>query len=122
MDSDPTLYFEAIICISLSPTNNFICEIKPPCFVAIYRKMSAYSFLKGQLRARYHFSSSNCVLFALGPQSQYIKDMGLGGGMIWALDLDDFRGTTCGCEPHPLLRTINRVLRGYSTPEPTCNA
>lgn len=56
-------------------------------------------------------------------KSQYVKDMKLGGGMIWALDLDDFRGTTCGCgEPYPLLRTINRVLRDYSIPEPTCDA
>lgn len=45
--------------------------------------------------------------------------MGLGGGMIWALDLDDFRDR-CGCEPHPLLRTINRELRGYHIPDPNC--
>ncbi|CAG7699954.1 unnamed protein product [Allacma fusca] len=49
-------------------------------------------------------------------KSQYIKDMKLGGGMIWALDLDDFRDT-CGCGRHPLLKTINRVLRNYADPE-----
>lgn len=84
-------------------------------------------------------------------KSQYIKDMQLGGGkvlapysrtihaneticfnlnfeccfnylpgMIWALDLDDFRGV-CGCEKHPLLKTINRVLRNYPEPAPQCN-
>ena len=45
--------------------------------------------------------------------------MGLGGGMIWALDLDDFRNR-CGCEHHPLLRTINRELRGLPVPDPQC--
>lgn len=52
-------------------------------------------------------------------KSQYVLDMGLGGGMIWALDLDDFRGT-CGCEKHPLLKTINRILRRYPEPDPKC--
>lgn len=45
--------------------------------------------------------------------------MGLGGGMIWALDLDDFKNE-CGCEEYPLLRTINRVLRDYAVPDPKC--
>lgn len=44
-------------------------------------------------------------------KSQFVKDLRLGGGMIWALDLDDFRGI-CGCGKHPLLSTINQELRG----------
>jgi len=45
-------------------------------------------------------------------KSEFIRDNGFGGGMIWALDLDDFNGI-CGCEKYPLLKTINRVLRSY---------
>ncbi|XP_043267881.1 probable chitinase 10 [Venturia canescens] len=51
-------------------------------------------------------------------KAEFIKKMGLGGGMVWALDLDDFKNY-CGCEPHPLLRTLNRVLRNYPA-GPTC--
>ena len=52
-------------------------------------------------------------------KSEYIKEMGLGGAMIWALDLDDFTDR-CGCEKHPLLKTINRVLGRIRGKAPDC--
>ena len=55
----------------------------------------------------------------IAQKSKYIRDHGFGGGMIWALDLDDFNNM-CGCEKYPLLKTINRVLRNYNSPDPHC--
>ena len=42
-------------------------------------------------------------------QSEYIRKMGLAGGMVWALDLDDFKNR-CGEGPHPLMNEIKKVL------------
>jgi len=42
-------------------------------------------------------------------KSQYVRDMGLGGGMVWALDLDDFKNK-CGEGSYPLMNTIREVL------------
>ncbi|XP_017086419.2 probable chitinase 10 [Drosophila eugracilis] len=44
-------------------------------------------------------------------KAKLISSLRLGGGMIWALDLDDFSGR-CGCGKHPLLRALNQELRG----------
>lgn len=43
-------------------------------------------------------------------KAQLVRQLGLGGGMVWALDLDDFKNR-CGDGPHPLLRAIRNTLR-----------
>ena len=42
-------------------------------------------------------------------KSQYVRDQGYGGGMVWALDLDDFRNL-CGAGRYPLMNTMREVL------------
>lgn len=51
-------------------------------------------------------------------KSNYIRDMDLGGGMVWALDLDDFRDR-CGQGVHPLMNVIRDVLRTPGSGKPT---
>ena len=67
----------------------------------------------------YAYRGNNWVSFddtaIIRRKSELVRSMGMGGAMIWALDFDDFRNT-CGCETYPLLKTINRVLRGYPSP------
>merc|ERR1711936_998658 len=42
-------------------------------------------------------------------KSEYIRKMGFAGGMVWALDLDDFKNR-CGEGHHPLMNTIKSIL------------
>jgi chitinase len=56
----------------------------------------------------YYLSIYSNDLFDL--QSKFIKENRLGGGMVWAVDLDDFHNS-CGCGKNPLLSTINQELR-----------
>ena len=68
---------------------------------------------KNQSMGPYAYQGNQWVGFddieTIRRKSQYIRDMGLGGGMVWALDLDDFKNR-CGDGKHPLLNTIKDVL------------
>ncbi|KAJ7331855.1 hypothetical protein JRQ81_014035 [Phrynocephalus forsythii] len=45
-------------------------------------------------------------------KAQFLKDNSLGGGMVWAVDLDDFVGTFCGEGRYPLLTELKKLLSG----------
>lgn len=49
-------------------------------------------------------------------KAEFMKDLNLGGGMVWAIDLDDFKNK-CGCGYSPLLTTLNQVLRNVGGPK-----
>jgi len=47
-------------------------------------------------------------------KAKYVKENGLGGAMVWALDFDDFTGSFCGQGKYPLLTAISKVRATWS--------
>ncbi len=71
----------------------------------------------------YAFKGTQWVSFddidTIEQKMDLLKDLDLGGAMIWALDLDDFNNQ-CGNGNYPLLKTINHNLgriSGYQRPD-----
>lgn len=53
-------------------------------------------------------------------KAKLICEMNLGGGVLWTLDYDDFRGS-CGCGKYPLITALNQEIRGIGgTPVQNC--
>lgn len=55
-------------------------------------------------RQEIDFQYKNDVL-----QADYVKANGLGGSMVWAMDLDDIHGV-CGFGKNPLMSKLKKVL------------
>lgn len=50
---------------------------------------------------------------SLGIKGDWLKSEGLGGVMIWSVDMDDFRGN-CGTDKYPLLNSLTETLSNYT--------
>jgi len=48
----------------------------------------------------------------LHQQTEWLKEQGFGGIMVWSIDMDDFSGR-CGSGKYPLLTALNDELKDY---------
>lgn len=55
---------------------------------------------------------------SLAIKVRWVKQNGFAGVMVWALDLDDFTGTSCGLGQYPLLTAINEELGSIAAQRP----
>ncbi|XP_060080738.1 probable endochitinase [Ylistrum balloti] len=69
----------------------------------------------------YAFSGDQWVGFddveSVRSKTNYIKANGLGGSMVWAIDLDDFTGSKCNQGKYPLLTAITDELVSDVVPD-----
>ncbi|XP_042319704.1 chitotriosidase-1-like [Sceloporus undulatus] len=67
-----------------------------------------------QQKVPYSFKGNQWIGYddenSLKTKVAYLKQNNLGGGMVWAMDLDDFSGSFCNQGKFPLLQTLRREL------------
>lgn len=68
-------------------------------------------------KAPYAFSGAEWTGFddvkSVTEKGNYIKNLGLGGAMFWAIDSDDY-SNGCGLGKYPLISTVKNILNGQT--------
>lgn len=76
-------------------------------------KKQGWTVVKNAQYGPYAYKGNQWVSYddveTMSIKSKYIRDTKLAGTMIWALDMDDFRGS-CGEGKYPLLSALNKGL------------
>lgn len=52
------------------------------------------------------------IKLLFNPQTEWLKEQGFGGIMVWSIDMDDFSGR-CGNGKYPLLNALTDELKDY---------
>ena len=69
---------------------------------------------ENEQKAPYAYSGVNWVGYddieSLTIKVDYLKSKGLGGAMVWAIDLDDFSGSYCNQGKYPFINNIKTLL------------
>ncbi|XP_069122708.1 chitotriosidase-1-like [Argopecten irradians] len=71
-------------------------------------------------RAPYAFSGTQWVSYddmeSISVKANYIRSKGLGGAMVWTVDMDDY-SNVCGDGPYPLMNKLKEVLTSPYIPQ-----
>ncbi|XP_054836397.1 chitotriosidase-1-like [Eublepharis macularius] len=87
-------------------------------FLAYYEvcifKQGATTKLISEQKVSYSFKGNQWAGYddvdSIKNKVNYLKQNNLGGGMVWAMDLDDFSNAFCNQGAYPLLQTLKREL------------
>uniref|UniRef100_A0A8D0B9X3 Acidic mammalian chitinase n=1 Tax=Salvator merianae TaxID=96440 RepID=A0A8D0B9X3_SALMN len=89
--------------------------------ICTYIRDATVKWIEDQ-RVPYAFKDSEWIGFdnkeSYGYKATFVKDNKFGGGMVWAIDLDDFLGSFCGEGPYPLINELKSLLAGNVCGDP----